>query len=53
MAVAPARAVGRFFSKNWQEIAATVAIPSIIWVANDMDVGKVALERLRNWLGIG
>jgi hypothetical protein len=51
--IAPVHAVGQFFSKNWQWVGASVAIPSIVWVVKDTDVGKTALKHLWGWLGTG
>jgi hypothetical protein len=48
--VAPVRVVSRFFRKNWQWVAGTVAIPLVAWAVKNTDAGKVALRHIRDLL---
>jgi hypothetical protein len=54
VAVAPMRAAGRFFDKNWKWVGTSIVIPLVAHVATTTEAGKAALKRLQEWwLGAG
>jgi hypothetical protein len=46
--VAPFYTIGKFISKNWQWIAATIIIPPIVWIDSD----TARLKAIASYIGI-